>query len=786
MTGTVREVVGRRGRRRRRGRAGRQPDHPQRRGGARDRARTQASLLESGVRCITLTAPGADPPQGRRGLRGGRPARRVEGARRAATRSPGVRRPSAPSSPSSRTRACSRTRTPRPAACRPTRATATSSTTCSARGTKPQPRSREALARAPRGRRGDARHHRDALAGHEPARARLGAADRDDHDPPRRGAGAPAAGPDGRDHHLDRRRLQARVHVRASRSTPASPTGPRATSTSGSSAPDWARGCCSSRLADPSLPATERGFLERARARLHATSRTPRATRSTSTAPRGCCPSTASQDLSQLNDLMEVLERRVALPRRAALGARPSASVYVRIGHENEIPALRSLAIVAANYGLPQRNLGTVSVIGPVRMDYASAIGSVREAAGAAVALRRGRLRRVNRAMPRDYYEVLGVSRDAERDRRSRRPSGGSRASCIPTSTRTTRRPRRSSRRPPRPTRSSPTPSAAPSTTATATRACARGGYAPNFEGFGSFADIFDAFFGGGDPFGVGGAAAARCTGGDVGVAVDDRRSRRRRSGAAGERRVRGRRAAASTATATAPSPARRSRPATRCGGTGQLQTVTRTRVRPARAHGRLRRAAAATASVAAGSRARCAAAAGAGAHAQTLDGRRARPGIADGQRIRAQRPRPRGRARRAARRPLRARARARGRALRARRRRPRDASSTSRRRWPRSARRVEVADARRRPSEVEIAAGHAAGRDRYALRGRGMPRAARRGRRGDLRVVVNVVIPRHLTRRAARAARAAARARSTEENLATDASEGAVRQAASARFARS
>src|SRR4051812_39942226 len=30
-------------------------------------------------------------------------------------------------------------------------------------------------------------------------------------------------------------------------------------------------------------------------------------------------------------------------------------------------------------------------------------------------------------------------------------------------------------------------------------------GYAPNFQGFGSFADIFDAFFGGSDPFGFGG-----------------------------------------------------------------------------------------------------------------------------------------------------------------------------------------------------------------------------------------------------------------------------------------
>jgi heat-inducible transcriptional repressor len=55
--------------------------------------------------------------------------------------------------------------------------------------------------------------------------------------------------------------------------------------------------------------------------------------------------------------------------------------MYVRIGSENDVPGLHSLAVVASGYGLAQRHLGTVSVIGPVRMDYAGAIASVREAA---------------------------------------------------------------------------------------------------------------------------------------------------------------------------------------------------------------------------------------------------------------------------------------------------------------------------------------------------------------------------------------------------------------------
>jgi molecular chaperone DnaJ len=48
-------------------------------------------------------------------------------------------------------------------------------------------------------------------------------------------------------------------------------------------------------------------------------------------------------------------------------------------------------------------------------------------------------------------------------------------------------------------------------------------GFESGFGGFGSFADIFDAFFGGGDPFGgaFGGAAAGPLQGGDIAVSVE-------------------------------------------------------------------------------------------------------------------------------------------------------------------------------------------------------------------------------------------------------------------------
>lgn len=85
-------------------------------------------------------------------------------------------------------------------------------------------------------------------------------------------------------------------------------------------------------------------------------------------------------DVRQLNTLMELLEHRVNMlaTLRRALGER---EVLVRIGAENDQPALQSLALVVAAYGLPQRGLGTVSVIGPLRMDYPRVIRVVRDAA---------------------------------------------------------------------------------------------------------------------------------------------------------------------------------------------------------------------------------------------------------------------------------------------------------------------------------------------------------------------------------------------------------------------
>ena len=190
-----------------------------------------------------------------------------------------------------------------------------------------------------------------------------------------------------------------------------------------------------------------------------------------------------------------------------------------------------------------------------------------------------------------------------------------------------------------------------------------------------------------------------------------------------------------------------------KCQGAGQLRAVTRT------PFGQVVRAAVCDMCDGDGtrparSRARCAAAAGRKAQPRQVVGRRTgrdRGRAADPD----QRPRPRRRARRPVRRPVRARSasrRTRGSCATAT---TWSRSSTSRRRWRRSA----------RPSRCRRSTGPPSSRSqparsptrRFPIRGEGMP--ALRGRRhGNLRVVVNVVDPAQAQARAARPAPAAVR----------------------------
>lgn len=133
------------------------------------------------------------------------------------------------------------------------------------------------------------------------------------------------------------------------------------------------------KLTDPSLPGAEREFLGTLAGAFTELEDSAGDTLFVDGAAR-LLTEHRFQELPQLSDLMNVLERRVALlaVMRASLS---EPSVYLRIGRENEAPELRSLSMVAANYGLARRNLGAVSLLGPVAMDYPGAIIAVRQAA---------------------------------------------------------------------------------------------------------------------------------------------------------------------------------------------------------------------------------------------------------------------------------------------------------------------------------------------------------------------------------------------------------------------
>jgi heat-inducible transcriptional repressor len=89
-----------------------------------------------------------------------------------------------------------------------------------------------------------------------------------------------------------------------------------------------------------------------------------------------------AEDLSGYRRLLEVLEQRAALlelMRASLVSKRP----FVRVGSEFEDPELARVSLVGAPYGLQHRNLGTVSLLGPLRMDYVKAIDAVRSASKA-------------------------------------------------------------------------------------------------------------------------------------------------------------------------------------------------------------------------------------------------------------------------------------------------------------------------------------------------------------------------------------------------------------------
>jgi heat-inducible transcriptional repressor len=86
------------------------------------------------------------------------------------------------------------------------------------------------------------------------------------------------------------------------------------------------------------------------------------------------------EELDSYRRLLELLERRAAMLEVLGETLDPRRP-FIRLGHDLESFALHDVALVGACYGLVHRTLGSVGLIGPVRMDYEKAIRTVRAAA---------------------------------------------------------------------------------------------------------------------------------------------------------------------------------------------------------------------------------------------------------------------------------------------------------------------------------------------------------------------------------------------------------------------
>ena len=83
---------------------------------------------------------------------------------------------------------------------------------------------------------------------------------------------------------------------------------------------------------------------------------------------------------TELSEILDVLEQRYGFLEYIYEALRGDG-IYLRIGHELQIPSLQACSLVVANYGVANRSLGTVSVLGPTRMDYPRVIATVRATA---------------------------------------------------------------------------------------------------------------------------------------------------------------------------------------------------------------------------------------------------------------------------------------------------------------------------------------------------------------------------------------------------------------------
>jgi heat-inducible transcriptional repressor len=85
-----------------------------------------------------------------------------------------------------------------------------------------------------------------------------------------------------------------------------------------------------------------------------------------------------ADELEACHRLLSVLEKRAAVLELMS-DSLDVRRPYVRVGLDH--PGLHDVSLVGATYGLPTRTLGSIGLLGPVRMDYDKAVRTVRAAA---------------------------------------------------------------------------------------------------------------------------------------------------------------------------------------------------------------------------------------------------------------------------------------------------------------------------------------------------------------------------------------------------------------------
>jgi heat-inducible transcriptional repressor len=84
-------------------------------------------------------------------------------------------------------------------------------------------------------------------------------------------------------------------------------------------------------------------------------------------------------DAEHIRELLRIFEEKSRLIKilNECVGLSIERAVTIRIGAENSLPSLRGCALITSYYSYGDQVIGSLGVVGPVRMEYARTIGVV-------------------------------------------------------------------------------------------------------------------------------------------------------------------------------------------------------------------------------------------------------------------------------------------------------------------------------------------------------------------------------------------------------------------------